>query len=457
MRAKRWSVLLALLCCALPLYAGGPLIVGGTFGVEGQPFTWSTASEIQYRTDGGKLGKLTNAQAVTRVQAMFQVWEDVPTATIGYNRSATPITGDGDVNTAAEFNNVSCSENAIVFDADGSMFTELGMDPSVIGFAGPCNINSQGRITGGDAALNGKFLDGNTANKELTDDEFDATFIHEFGHFSGLDHSQINLNCLTNNLACPADDFEGLPTMFPILLGPEMKTLSPDDLAWISKLYPAASFSANYGSITGTIFFSDGESRAQGVNVIARRVDDGGTAQNESRRMAVSVVSGYRFTNNPGQTVTSDYLPCDTGSVCAGAFLDDNSAGSDLGSRNPFQVGLFEIPVPPGDYTVEVESIDPSFESGSSVGPLDPPLPLPGGTPEFWNPGDTANDDPATKGTVTVTAGTASSGIDIVLNNTPPRFDQFETAGLGYRYQPGDTLWVWLREEEGALQSGRQA
>jgi hypothetical protein len=431
-KAASLALMVLFLAWTQAAQAGGPLVMGSAFisaGIDGQPYTWSTTGAVQYRTDGGNLGSLTNATALTRVLTMFQAWQDVPTASISYNRAGQilNVTGfsDGDVSTVAEFNAVegACggTQSPIIFDTDGSIFSGLGQGDGIIGFAGPCSFTSNGRITGGIAALSGKWIDGNAGNGELTNDEFDAAFIHEFGHFSGLDHTQINVNCLG---ACTADELEGLPTMFPILVSEQMKTLSDDDRAWISKLYPETvnnpgtqvPFATSYGLITGTVFFSDGASHAQGVNVIARRVDDGTTAGvDESRRNAVSVVSGYRFTDNPGQN------------ICC-----DNAPGSDLfpqGTSVASFLGFYEISVLPGDYTIEVEEINSGFDGGSGIRPLNPPFPLPGGTPEFWNDTESASDTPATKTTITVGAGATVGGKDIILNNTDPRFDQFEDAG----------------------------
>jgi hypothetical protein len=367
---------------------------------------------------------------------MFQVWEDVATASIGFNRIGDLLpTGaftDGNVSTIAEFNAVegSCNsgtQNPIVYDQDGSLFNALfGSGTNVIGFAGVCAINNAGRIVAAEAALNGRFRDGNAGNGELTDNEFDAVFIHEFGHFFGLDHSQINLNCLGGGCADFSDDAFGLPTMFPFLLsGLEetpgvhpARTLSVDDRAWVSRLYPAPSFSTTHGTITGTILFSDGVTHAQGVNVLARQLDDPGTpAIDESRRNVVSVISGFLFTGNTGQSITGT-----------------NTGGSSLGSRTPLQIGAFEMPIPAAaggtSYTVEVESLEPGFTAGSSVGPLDPPIANPGPN-EFWNVGESNSDNPATSSpTPPVTPGGTVPGIDIILNGTPTRFDSFESALL---------------------------
>ncbi len=402
----RHTVVVVLACAGLVASglaaAGGPL----SLNADGNAFAWPAGTTIQYRTDGGSLSSQVNqTDAQARVEAMFQVWEDVAAAALSYNRQGPiPDVGvfiDGDVSTAAEYNAVegACNNGTlspIVFDVDGSLFEDLGQDTAVIGFAGPCAINANDQFVSGQAVMNGIFLDGvsNADNLELTDAEFDAAFVHEFGHFSGLDHSQINVECA---IGCGADDLAGLPTMFPFLVSDTQRTLSIDDVAWFSRLHPAgggSGFAATHGTITGTVYFSDGESQLQYANVIARRVDAGG---NESRRFAVSNVSGYRFRACTPNSITNPSLD----------FCPPS------GSLDPAHIGLYEIPVPPGSYMIEVESIDPAFTAGSSVGPSDFPIAMPGSAP-------------APLGPITIGAGQTSSGHDIVLIGTPPRFDQFE-------------------------------
>ena len=447
-----------------PAQAGGPLDVGGgqppNLGADGVPFTWRmspdgglvSGAQIQYRTDGGALGVLANATANTRVEGMFQVWEDVPTANVAFNRAGALLpTGaftDGDVSTAAEFDAVlaSCREspspaqNPIIYDANGGLFTALGLPSGVIGFAGACEVASDGvtnRISAAFSALNGKFRDGNAANGELTDNEFDAVFIHEFGHLFGLDHSQINLNCLTNAASCPngSDDLFGLPTMFPFLLGGReetpgvhpARTLSLDDRAWVSRLYPDASFSSSFGTVSGTILFSDGQTHFQGANVIARQLDDPMTPENESRRNAVSCVSGYLFTINTGQSVTGN-----------------NTGGSLFGSRNPLNYGRYDIPVPAGSYTVEAESINGAFLGGSGVGPIGDlgfQYPVPA---EFFSDPETNSDNPADSTPVSVLNGVTTGDVDVILNGTEPRFDQFESSDI-VRLQWSEPSPAWIR------------
>jgi hypothetical protein len=400
------AVLLGLLLPGSAVFAGGPLNVGDT----GDPYVWSPMP-IFYRTDNGPLSAaVTEVQAQARVLAMFNVWENISTSTIAYMRAGAisnvgVLFTDGDVSNIAEFNAVETDcdnrvQNPIIYDADGTIFTALGLDTiSIIGFAGPCAIHQGApfQILSGDAVMNGLFQDGlsNPVDNNPVDISaalFDAAMIHEFGHFSGLDHSQINVNCFAGP-SCTADDLEGLPTMFPYLLDVSQAVLSDDDKAWISRLYPAATFATTHGTITGTVFFPDGLSHAQFVNVIARRVN---TGLSEDRRNAVSVSSGFRARISRGNPI-NDPTGASSGSAAAG------------------DIGYFEIPVPAGSYTIEVEDIDPNFTGGSSVGgwPYATRIAMPGTAPVPIGP-------------IVVGAGSTVSGNNITLIGTDPRFDQFE-------------------------------
>jgi hypothetical protein len=451
MKSLRTQVLLCtllVLAGMAPLTAGGPNFVAGpSTGNAGQIITWPQNQVIHYRIDGGPLSShngtvvVSGAQAATRVQSLFQAWQNVPTANLNIQSSGSvlsvPASGsspgfsDGDVNTAAEFDAVlrSCdngTQSPILFDADGSITEDLGLPPEVIGFTGICKISGTNFVTGF-STLNGRFIDGINAppNYELPSDGFDATFIHEFGHFLGLDHSQINLQCL---YGCGQDDFAGLPTMFPVLMTVEQKTLSTDDMSWITTLYPKSNVMTTYGKITGTVYFYDGISQVQGANVIVRAVDDPLTAPNESLRVAVSVVSGFKFTGNPGQSVTG------------------NNPGSSFGSRDPATVGYYEVLVPPGKYTVQVESVFGGFGGGSSVGPLDPAIQIPG-PDESWHQGQSNNDYNVPAEPITVAAGQTVSDINFILNTNYARSDQWEdTSSLKF---PPDILGKKDDEEGG--------
>ena len=442
--SSRGLLFLLILTCALPAFAGGPLVVGGpsvngsaTFGVDGQPFTWNPARmPIAYRLDPGPMAVNSSGQTVIdhatgaqRVQNMFGVWQSVSTAKVSFTNAgallnAGSYTG-GDVTTAAQFNAVigSCqagAQNPVIFDADGKLLTSLGFPPEVIGFNQGCATDAvNGFLTGSAIVLNGKMQDkvSSQSNFELSANAFDEAITHEIGHFLGLDHSQINLQLfLSFPTPCDTDNRAGLPLMFPISFCPARKdvglpVLSPDDVSWISSFYPNTTTADNYGTISGKIFFGDGVTAFQGINVIARQVDDPNTDADESRRVAVSAVSGYLFTANPGQSVTGN---------------DTN--GDRSGSRNPSLVGYYQIAVPPGTYTVEIEAIDSEFVGGSSVGPLSPPAPFLGPA-EFWNHDESGFDIPQQRDTITVHPRDNITNIDIILNEDLPRFDQYEDSG----------------------------
>ena len=467
-RRSAAAIVSFLLLQAHGVFAGGPLVVGGPAqGISGVPLVWDNTNPVTYRADSGPLSQqpnggavvITNAQGVARVQSMFGNWAAVPTANLKINSAGGLLAvgsfpANGDVKTITDFLTVagditgqapdpnSCNgggQSPIMFDADGTIFDGLGLPPEVIGFAFQCAFNpTTGKIISAGAILNGRFQDGinnpNANNFELTAAEFDQAFTHEFGHFLGLGHSQINVDVLLNAINtgvpnCSTDDDAGMPLMFPVLGLCTAKTtaglpiLAVDDAAWISKLYPVSSpppagktsFNAAYGTIGGTVFFSDGVTPAQGVNVIARNV-------NLPRRNAASVVSGYLFTGNPGQTVTCVNPAMPTAQTCS-------NLGDPFGSHDPALIGHFEIPLPPGTYTLQVESVFVGFAGGSSVGSLDPPIPAPGTY--------------SSAATVSVTAG-ATTTFNITLQGTQPRFDAFESASLLAPYlQP-----IWLRREQ---------
>jgi hypothetical protein len=412
MRCGQLVLLPFVLLTAGTLHAGGPLVVGSpTFGVDSQPFVWDNSQSIQYRTDGGALGALNNSAANAMVGQMFLSWAQVPTASLSFNRAGSILgVADGNVNTLTELDSAlaSClagSQTPIIYD-DGNLLLQLFGDDSVLGVSGPCVLSPSGKIQSAFSLLgNPAWLPANFVS---------AVMLHEFGHLIGLDHTDVRVPYTGTTQA----DIDATPTMFFLLITPLQSTLGVDDKAWISKLYPSSKYVSSYGTINGQVFFSDGKTPGQDVLIIARAVND-------IHGTTVASISGYRFTGNPGQPYTKDYLPCTPATDCTNGTLGDNSAGSQFGSRDPSLIGSFELPVPPGQYTIELGEF-----SGGRIGPIDSPFLLPG-PKEYWDANESATDGDwnttlDTPGVVTVSAGQTVSNINIILNGTDPTFDIFE-------------------------------
>ena len=394
-------------------------MVSGPYGANpgGEPYRWAD-NTVSYYTDLGNLGNQTNAEANSMVESAFQTWADVDTADIHFERLGEL---DEDVNAENLFEFLStvfaCNqpENAIIYDEDGSIMEALGYDNnSVLGFAGAICINRlQVHYTNGLALLNGRFIDGQPASpshSSLTLEEFQSAFVHEFGHMIGLGHSQVNLNCLTD-MPCPVEDSQGVPVMFPVLLQqtPEAN-LTLDDRSAISMLYPSDNMGATTGRIRGQVLFSDGQTPAQGYNVVVRSVGS-------PRSTAVSSVSGHLFT-------------VDAGNIFAG--ID----GLTEGSRDPAHIGYYDVAgLPPGEYTVEVEAIHNSglypFIYDSAVGPIGEygfQFPMPGSCSlQFLHDRSSSYNGCSDYSILNISAGQdLNAGTDVILLGTPPRYDAWE-------------------------------
>ncbi|MEO6027952.1 MAG: hypothetical protein ABIR79_13895 [Candidatus Binatia bacterium] len=398
---------MALVLSAAPAEAAGPLFVNDA----GAPLVW-TLRPVPWSSDLGLLGVFDQAAAHQLVEDSFAVWSAVPTADISFADAG----GIGTDVTAANVGTVLgvCGDDLspIVFDTDGSITDALfgaGASNSILGFAGPeCGTFTPPVITEASAVLNGKFIDGiaSGGNPEVGVDTFVGVLVHEFGHYVNLDHSQINLLEAFDGVTANDD---AIATMFPFVVGgSETRTLTRDDEVSLSMLYPSDDFAATTATITGTIRRGDTDAPFTGAFVIARNVAN-------PRRDAVGYVSGARFV--PGS-------------------LEPGIAAL---------AGAYELAGLTADesYTVEVEAVSPLFAGGSSVGPLSPPVALPG-PPEFWSgnaeAGSKPPDDPTAPGeALTVGAGTVTSAIDIVLNVTPPPPNDACTAAVAITSFPFTT------------------
>lgn len=368
-----------------PVQAGLPLVVTPS----GRVVAWH--STITYHIDQGPLGALNNAEASALVQELFQRWQAVPSASLKIQMSgAMPLDVTAE-NYTGYRNAVTDSYHPIIFDTDGSITDAIlgqGASDFTAGFASPlwtisADAIADGKIIDATAVLNGKFLDGSPGALEL----FKGAMLHEFGHFLGLGHSQLNVGAALDREGYVSDN-EAVPIMFPIWLGPHPGglELTVDDQTQLARQYPNPAAEASYGTIRGYVLMPDGGTQFQGANVVARRID-------APTRVAVSAVSGFLYKGT--------------------------GAGAISGTSDPSYQGYYEITgLPPGNYTVEVEPVHPNFIGGSRVGPLDPPVDLPG-PPEYYSgANESASDSPSDATIITVAAGSATNYVNIVLNQS---------------------------------------
>ncbi len=335
-----------------PSFAGGPLVtvkINGKAVVVVYP---ASDFPIPFSTDRGTLGIFTNDEATALVNDCFEIWQDVSTATITF-QNAGQLSVDVNANNYSSYlNNLNDGINPIVFDSDGSItdaFFGQGLSDQVIGFAGSGYSTGTGYYVEGQALLNGKF------STDFTYEQFKATFVHEFGHFFGLDHTQINLEYASDG---DTGNDENIPTMFPTSTDDDtsLGELNPDDEAAVTLLYPAGNYFATYGRITGNVVWASG-GPVLGANVVAVKEGDEAMSQ-------FSSVSDYYRQND----------------------------------------GSYEMLVTPGTYRLFIEPVNEQFTGGSAVGPYAEST----NGQSFTSPVTRQN----YSGTVTVSAGQTVSDID---------------------------------------------
>ena len=312
-----------LLClCAILLqhatmtWAGGPLLTYGNCSPVVFP---QSAMPIPYLIDQGNLGGFSNSEATAVVDDCFAVWEAVPTAAVSFLNAGSLPEDITQNNIEAYLNSIDGKGiNPVIFDSDGGIIDAIygrGASDNIIGFSGSSTDSTGTYYTEGLSLLNGRFTD------IFTTELFKATFVHEFGHFIGLDHTQINMQYVHDDNT--ANDVY-IPTMFPTATDNDssLGRLNPDDEAAVTMLYPAEDsiVKAAYGRISGTLRWQSGLP-VRGANVVAVK-------QGDEKMSRFSSVSDY----------------CMQGD------------------------GAFEMLVTPGAYSIFVEPIYPFFTGGSSVG-----------------------------------------------------------------------------------------
>ncbi len=430
--------------------AGGPLLLGS----NGQPVKWANRpivnpnnpalrtvdaqGRVQYRVDMGSLGTMSNTRATAFVDRIFNLYTGISTASIEFvnaGRILDPQTGQpvdvNDSNFGRFAGNNPTFQNPIIFDDDG----EITGDGGVLGFFGFLQLDEDSNeIMEGVIVLNGRSL----TQGVISETSFLGVFTHEFGHFAGpLDHAQINGNIANDGdgatLPAGFSDVEAYDlfapfteTMYPFVFsspfgsrfdstfedsGFFIASLDLDTKNALSNLYPTQAYLNSRGTISGRVVLRLGNSDIpiNGVNVIARRIEQSGVYPPALGTVAYTT----SITTDPDGVPVEPSLQASTDSLVT---VSSAVTGLEFGPGN-YQIGG----LPPGQYIVEIQQINPNALDGSSIGPLFNQFPLP--AEEFYNGPDESGlptDVNSAFTPVLVTAGQNASGIDIVFNGLSP-------------------------------------
>ena len=432
--------------------AGGPLFVNTN---SGQPVAvrWSrtqvsggrlgsqtvdSAGRVLYRVDLGTLGPLSNEQATALTDRIFGLYSAIPGADIDYVNAGRII--DPDTGQAVDVNRTNVGkflddrfptfQNPIIFDSDGLVISALGGDSFVLGLAGVLTFNQdETAVNEAIVVLNGSSL----TRGVIGQTSFLGVFTHEFGHFAGpLDHQQINGSIAdpsSQSIPPPAGFTAAqaydlyvpfMETMYPFIFDPPagsqfgaqfpdtgffIATLDMDTKNALSNLYPTQDYLASTGSIEGNVVIrtGGGDIPVSGVNVIARRISQGGYVPPLGTPAFLSTPIGVDGDGVPN-------LPDSQGSTDSLATISSAVTGLDFG-KGKYHIGG----LPPGEYLVQFQQIDRRFTGGSSIGPLFEQLPLPFAE-EFFNGPNSSSNVSNVFTSVNVSAGVVTGGTDIILN-----------------------------------------
>lgn len=367
---RKYFLLIILTLFIVPslVFAGGPFVVND----NGEAATWDTSSDIDYNPESGTCATFSNGEMLTKIDTNISFWSDITNVSIVFNE-VTGSLGDVDSSNFNDFFVDSAGDpgltdgfNPVIFDDDGEIVADLFGSANrfvVLGFAGPDGfLDNFATIVDGQAVFNCFCLAGNpsdpgglcaAAGVTFREADLDFTMEHEFGHFLGFDHSQVNEDlaesgCDTGDSLLVKNgvkfvgggDCDDVPSMYPQSIDPEDQiTPARDDEVIALTLYGDSGWDDSLCTVTGVLEDNSGD---------ALRCAD-------------------------LQAITSDIT--DTISVVSGAFApaeDTNGDGfTDGASECLSDCGQFTLRGldPAKSYDITVKPIDPRWVGGSSISP----------------------------------------------------------------------------------------
>lgn len=304
-RLAAFVLLLLAIAAAIPGFSYLPMFTKSSTATL--PNHWNLAAfPLVYTVNpavGGNFAPGTPPPQV--IDASFATWTSAPNVAIQISR------GPDSNSTSVGFDGV----NLICFVCNDSSSFGSGTDTLAVTITTTADAPGQDTKHGTTAAFAGQILDADilfnpavqwstggvpTGNQQ----DMQTIATHEIGHFFGLDHSAV----------VRAIMFPYAPTV--------LTTLSYDDVAGMSQLYPKPSPDVNTGTISGTIRFSSGAG-VFGAHVFA-----------DSNTGVLSSPTGIRKSpigtlTRPDGTYTINGLPADSYTVTVEP-LDQPVTNSDV-------------------------------------------------------------------------------------------------------------------------------
>jgi len=263
----------------------------------------------------------SESDLISVVRSGFQAWQDVPGSMIKYDYQGPTTRTNG----LDGFNVVTFSPQGFNFPAGfpGGIFplctTSLAAGPVNIPNGPALNASYAGQVIECDVVVNpqGNFSIAETVPGSGVFDLL-GILVHEFGHFSGLDHSGVANSVMYGFYTLGQGYYNRAP--------------KEDDISGISVLYPTEDFLASTGQIRGNVAGPAGGAifGAQVVAVDAQTGMIAGSAMTGAGQIAADGTPST-FTSNSGNFVISG-LPPGTYTVLAES-LD--------GPSQPFMSGVF--------------------------------------------------------------------------------------------------------------------